>query len=247
MRAPGRIKTGARLTMFSVKQLYDLQLLDWDVQKRERTLVEVRDKIADDSELTGVSRKLTEIEARLEELGAPRRRSEVAIEQHEQRMDALNKRAYSGVITTPREMSAYEEEKAGVEQKRAEEEDTLLDLLVTIEGLQAEREQAREASNRISARREEELPVLRAREVSISSELPGLYDRRQKLVGEFPPQVTAVYENIRKTRDGQAVALVERGMCQACRITLPSTELQQARISQKIVHCDSCGRILVMT
>ena len=233
--------------MFSIKQLYDLQLLDWDVQERERTLAEVRDRLADDSEVTDIARRLTELEARLEELGAPSRRAEAAIEQYEQHMETLNKRAYSGVITNSREMSAYEEEKTGVEQKRADEEDTLLDLLVTIEGLQADQEQAREASNRISARREEELPVLRATEDSISSELPELYERRQMMVGEFPPQATAVYETIRKTRGGQAVALVVRGMCQACRIMLPSTELQQARISQKIVRCDSCGRILVMT
>ena len=233
--------------MFSVKQLYDLQLLDWDVQEREQTLVEVRDRIADDSELTAIAIRIKDIATRLVELEAPRRQAEVAIEQHEQRLESIDKRAFSGVITNPREMSAYEEEKAGVEQKRADEEDTLLDLLVTIEGLQADAAQAQEASDRISARREEELPVLRAREDTISSELPGLYERRQEMVGEFPPQATAVYENIRKIRNGQAVALVERGMCQACRITLPSEELQQARISQKIVHCDSCGRILVMT
>ena len=233
--------------MFSVKQLYDLQLLDWDVQEQERTLVEVRDRIADDSEVTAIARRLTAIEARLDELGGPRRRAESAIEQHKRRVEAIDKRAYSGVITSHRELSAYEDEKAGIEQKRADEEDTLLDLLVTIEGLQADQVQAREASDRISARREEELPVLQAREDSISSELPGLYERRKEMVGEFPPQAMAIYETIRKTRDGHAVALVERGMCQACRIALPSTELQQARISQKIVHCDSCGRILVMT
>ena len=233
--------------MFSVKQLYDLQLLDWDVQERERSLAEVKERIADDSELTAIARRLKAIETQLEELGAPRRQAESAIEQHEQRMEAIDKRAFSGAITSTREMSAYEDEKAGVEQKRADEEDTLLDLLVAIEGLQAEQLQARADSERISARREEELPALHSKEDSISKELPGLYERRKEMVGEFPAQAMAVYETVRKIRDGQAVALVERGMCQACRITLPSTELQQARISQKIVQCDSCGRILVMT
>ncbi len=233
--------------MFAIRQLYDLQLLDWDIQEREQTLARVKQRIADDSELTAVAKKIMELEARLDELGKPRRLAEVAIEQHEHRLETINKRAYSGVITSPREMSAYEQEKASVEQKRGEEEDTLLELLVAIEGLQADRESAQDDSERTSARRHEELPVLRAQEESISAELPDLYERRMVMAGEFPPQTMAVYDNIRKLRDGQAVALVERGMCQACRITLPSTELQQARISQKMVHCDSCGRILVMT
>ena len=230
-----------------MKQLYDLQLLDWDIQERERTLAEVKHRIADDSKLTAITRQIAELGSRLNELGAPRRQAESAIEEHEQRMQAIDKRAFSGAITSSREMSAYEDEKAGVAQKRADEEDTLLDLLVNIEGLQAEEVEARETSERISVHRQEELPGLHAREDSISSELPGLYQQRTEMVSEFPPQAMAVYETIRKLRDGQAVALVERGMCQACRIALPSTELQQARISQKIVQCDSCGRILVMT
>jgi hypothetical protein len=116
-------------------------------------------------------------------------------------VEAIDKRAYSGVITSHRELSAYEDEKAGIEQKRADEEDTLLDLLVTIEGLQADQVQAREASDRISARREEELPVLQAREDSISSELPGLYERRKEMVGEFPVYVSTAEIRIEVTEE----------------------------------------------
>ncbi|MCL0029284.1 C4-type zinc ribbon domain-containing protein, partial [Dehalococcoidia bacterium] len=104
-----------------------------------------------------------------------------------------------------------------------------------------------DSSERIAQLRQNELTVLMASENSINDELPDLYERRKDMVSEVPPQTIAVYDNIRKVRGGHAVALVERGMCQACRISLPSTELQQARISQNIVRCDSCGRILVMT
>lgn len=233
--------------MFSIRQLYDLQLLDWEIQEREEKLDKVKYKIADDSELTVIASRITEFEARLDEFGKPRSQAENNIARLEQRLESINKRAYSGMITSHREMSAYEEEKASVEQNRAEEEDALLELLVTIEGLQAELEVARDSSEHIAKRRQKELTVLMASENSISAELPDLYKRRQHMISEVPPQTIAVYDNIRKVRGGHAVALVERGMCQACRISLPSTELQQARISQNIVRCDSCGRILVMT
>ena len=53
-----------------------------------------------------------------------------------------------------------------------------------------------------------------------------------------------MYESLLKTRDGSAVAKVERGMCQGCRLTLPTLELQRARSSEGIARCGSCGRIL---
>ena len=40
-------------------------------------------------------------------------------------------------------------------------------------------------------------------------------------------------------------ARVEQGICRGCRISLPTTDLQQAR-SGKLVQCSSCGRILFL-
>ena len=67
---------------------------------------------------------------------------------------------------------------------------------------------------------------------------------RDEAAPQFAEHALAVYERLRDDRNGYAVAKVERGMCQGCRITLPSGELQRIRNSQDMVQCSSCQRIL---
>ncbi|MCH7800532.1 MAG: methyltransferase domain-containing protein [Chloroflexi bacterium] len=56
--------------MFIVRQLYDLQLLDWDIQEREKSLNEIRARLADDSKRIAAKQRIDRIAARLTELGA---------------------------------------------------------------------------------------------------------------------------------------------------------------------------------
>jgi predicted nucleic acid-binding Zn-ribbon protein len=42
------------------------------------------------------------------------------------------------------------------------------------------------------------------------------------------------------------VASVERSQCQVCHVTVTSSGMQKLRQSDEIVHCENCGRILVL-
>ena len=94
--------------------------------------------------------------------------------------------------------------------------------------------------------RESEIIELQASEQALSQELPALYEQRNDMAAEYPPVALATYDLVRKRRGGQAVALVERGACQGCRLTLPTNELQKVRTTQDMVQCSSCARILVI-
>ena len=56
-----------------------------------------------------------------------------------------------------------------------------------------------------------------------------------------------LYQLLRERRGGRAVARVERGMCQGCRITLPMSVLQKARAGMALVQCVSCERMLLVS
>ena len=232
--------------MFIVRQLYDLQLLDWDIQEREQSIAEIRARLADDSKRIAAKQRADRIEARLAELGTPRRKSEGAIQQIETRIENINRRIYSGMVTNPRELEAFEEEKATLQRQHSEEEDALLEVLVELEELQVEDIQAKQAHDAINSAREREIIELQSKEQALSQELPELYEQRSEMAAEYPPVALATYDTVKKSRRGHAVALVERGACQGCRLTLPSLELQKVRTSQDIVQCSSCTRILVV-
>ena len=71
-----------------------------------------------------------------------------------------------------------------------------------------------------------------------------LESNRKQLSSLFDAETLATYQELRK-RKGLAVAKVEQGICQGCRITLPNTDLQRAK-GGGVVRCSSCGRIIFL-
>ena len=233
--------------MPSIRDLYDLQLLDWDIQKREEELTDIRAKLADDSRRVTAKRQLDALENKMAELASPRRQTENAIEDIERRIAEIEVRLYDGSVTNPRELEAYQEERTNLSANRGEAEDRLLELMIESDDTQDLLDKARELFERIDGERSRELASLRSRHAEVSSELPDFIERRGELGSEQAPMTLAIYEQVRQLRGGQGAALVDRrGLCQGCRLVIPTTELQRVRAGDQIVQCGSCSRILIL-
>ena len=232
--------------MWAIRQIYDLQLLDWDIQKREEDLAGILETLADDSERVSAGRRLDALQQKLDDLVEPRSRSESAIQQAEQRLSEIERRMYSGFVTNPRELEAFQEEQATLNRNRSAEEDSLLDYMVEMEETQSLRDEARVAFEQIDGERNRLVAELGARRKELESELPELHRERQAVSSEQPQSILAIYETVRRSRGGQGVALMDnRGLCGGCRLTVTSAEMQRVRASREIVQCGSCSRILV--
>ena len=90
------------------------------------------------------------------------------------------------------------------------------------------------------------------RQAELWQQLEDLTDRQEALksdrttmAAEVAPVELTRYEGLRRSKGGQAVAQVVRGLCQACRMSLPSQHLQRVRNGREMVLCNSCGRILL--
>ena len=232
--------------MRSVRELYDFQLLDWEIQELEEELSRIRATLADDSRRQNAHRRLFALQRKLDELRAPRRAAQDEIEQIEQRAARIDERMYSGAVTNPRELEAYQDERAMLARNHGIEEDRLLELMVESEDTQKLRDEAQVVFDRIHEERSEEVTELGSRGRQLTLELPTLQQRRATMSAEFSPQVLAVYETVRRSRGGQGAALVDqRGLCQGCRLIVPNSELQHVRSSEDVVQCGSCARILI--
>ena len=230
--------------MVSIRQLYDLQELDWELSASENSLVEVRAKLADDSALVSAKKSLEQLESQLAERLSMRSQRESAIQQLGEKKKAVEGRLYGGAVTNPRELSAIEEERVFIQAQLGEEEDNLLELMVEIEDLQTTHEQTRERLVHLETERSAEYPELLKAEDRLTTVLEELHQARADMTPQIPPVALSVYETLLKSRGGQAVAKVERSMCQGCRITLPTVEVQRAKTAQEIIQCNSCHRIL---
>ena len=232
--------------MWSIRQIYDLQLLDWDIQKREEELSVIQATLADNSQRLTAKGRLDSLQQKLDGLAGPRRRSESAIQQAEQRLSEIERRMYSGLVTNPRELEAFQEEQATLNRNRSDEEDKLLEYMVEMEETQVLRDEASVAYEQTDGERNKQVAELGARRTELESELPELHGERHTVSSECPRQILAVYESVRRSRGGQGAALMDsRGLCGGCRLTVTSAEMQRVRASREIVRCGSCSRILV--
>ncbi len=232
--------------MSFVKQLYDLQQLDLKLSDAEKSLAEVRLRLEDESELTLARERVDQAGARLKELTAGRRAAEQTIAQLGERLQRVESRLYSGAVTNPKELAAAEEERAFVLRLRQEEEDKLLELMVEADDVQSEERQAQETLARLEAERPAEEAELLRRQESMTGKLATLGQERDQITPQLTREVLSLYDSLRKSKGGRAIVSVERGMCQGCRISLTTWELQRARSAHGITQCGSCRRILYL-
>lgn len=229
-------------------ELYQLQELDWIIAEKRQALDAARTELADDSNLRRARLRLAHLESRYITENALRRDAQLMVEQIEAREQSVLSRLYSGVVTNPRELEAFQEEQAMLLRQKSEAEDVLLEHMVTVEELQESLDSARSTAADIEERRRQRVPALRAQEQSLSGELDALQRQRAALLSQFPPQALSIYETLLASRDGQAVSKVEitrgREICGACRVALPRSDVQRLRTQASLVQCNNCRRIL---
>ena len=227
-----------------MKQFYELQKRDTAISTRERSLTEVRAGLEDDSAVVGARADLEELTKRLADKSDRRRELDVELKTIAEKLSALDERLYSGSVKSTKEFSASQEERQFVQEQQKDGEDELLELMVEIEDGETARGTKTEALEGMKSDRAEEVVKLQEDERELSAQLAELTEGRTELAAQAQPAILALYEALRKSRDGVAVGKVERGMCQGCRVALTTSELQRVRTSEAVVQCSSCGRIL---
>ena len=230
--------------MVSIKRLYELQELDWNISDVEEALADVRARLADDSAVASARNLLRDTESQLAGPVSARRQAAVELEQVEEKLKRVESRLYGGSVTNLRELEAYEEERTLLQRHRSDDEDRLLELMVEIEEIQSARAAAKKDLDRLETERSVEVSDLVEEEARLNEAVDRLQRNRTTTTSEIRPSALSTYESVRQSRGGQAVATVERGMCKGCRLALPTMELQRAKTSVEIVQCSSCRRIL---
>ena len=229
----------------STKRLYDLQELDWELSANETSLAEVRARLEDDSELVAARTRLEQLESELDKRAPTRRDLDLSLGALDEKLQTTEQRLYGGAVTNPRELSAFEEERTHLRTQRGEVEDKMLEVMVEIEDLQASRNDTEERLSRLEAERKTEYADLLVRQDALVARLDELRLARDEITPDISATALSVYESLLKTRNGHAVAKIERGLCQGCRLALPTMARQRARSAvEEIVRCSSCQRIL---
>ena len=184
---------------------------------------------------------------RLHQLTLQQRSEEVDAESVRAQVHDVEAKLYGGIIKNLREVEASQKEAGFLREHLKVLDDRVLETMMAA-GEGQERLQSLEDSLRQA---EEAWPT---RQTQLADErernektLTALEGRRQELVARVGQVELKLYENLRQSKSGQAIAKVERGLCRGCRMALPTHQLQRARAGRETVLCNSCGRILYVS
>ena len=230
--------------MTTVRQLYDLQELDWEIDRFRANLASVEERIQDDSALSQARSEAEERDANLLQLRTQHGVREMELRGLEERAKALAEKLYGGMVKGLRELESLESELRYAKEQVGGVEEEVLSLMIHLDEQEELAAKSKLGLSLMEKEREKSLADLGQEKRALLGQLAGLTSRRGELVGRTNPGHLARYERLRQTRQGSAMAKVERGMCQGCRLALTTQELQKVRTAQEPVHCSSCGRIL---
>lgn len=232
--------------MTTVRQLYSLQELDQALDRVEGQTAEVEQALASRLVVEQFETSLTEERERLQDTQRLQRAQQMDADTSRERSAQLDTRLYGGDVTNPRELPALEDEATRARDQLKQQEATLqelaqkaTDLKTRCDSLAQDLADAKSAWESRQAQLGDQLKVL-------VSEREGIVANRSRLAAGLSPAELSSYETLRVRKGGQAVARVERGLCQACRMSLPTQHLQRIRSGRQTVFCSSCGRMLFL-
>jgi predicted nucleic acid-binding Zn-ribbon protein len=204
----------------------------------------VRDQLGRDDELVAARSQVETARERLADLERQQKTAEWAADDIGAKVAKEEKKLYEGSVKNPRELMGLQQEVDLVKQKRAAQEEQLLAIMLDVDAAQLEFDRSSSELKDLQGRWEAEQKELSAEQSKLEASLAALQEKRNRALEHIDHAGIRLYEGLRQAKQGRAVAKVEQGRCQGCRISLPVSDQQGVRLGHEVVTCSNCGRIL---
>ena len=233
--------------MNKAKQLYELQEVDLEIQHKAEVLTQVKGQLGRDDDLVAARSVLDTAKKQLADLEHQQKTEDWELDDLGSKISAVEKKLYVGSLKNPRELTGFQQELEMLKAQRGEREDKLLAIMMDVET--AQQDVSRKTSDLAAIEKDwnENQQKLSNQQTELEAELAKLEQKRELIAGQTDSASLRLYEEMRRAKQGQAVAKVMQGRCQGCRISLPMSDQQRASMGHELVQCSNCGRILYLS
>jgi predicted nucleic acid-binding Zn-ribbon protein len=231
--------------MTSASDLYALQDIDLQRDARRAIVADVEARLGEPEELAEARETAEDSVAALDRLRRRQREFEAQLQDLDAKIKPMETRLYDGSVRNPKELTDLQKEMDSFKERRAKLDEQGLVLIESVEASTKSLETARSEVERLEAQSREDQASLNATKAKAESELSKLDGQRTQRTKGMDAGALGLYEQLRGSKQGRAVARVERGICQGCHVTLPTHLTQRLRVGREMVQCPRCERILV--
>ena len=229
--------------------LIELQLIDSQVTQAKTKLAglpELEQIAAIHTRLENTAVELTVVETELADVAIDLRRSELDVEQVDDRIQKDENRLASGTAT-PKELEQLQHEVVTLTKRKADLEDGELEILMKYDGVKSRVDEL--LNDQVGLKKLElELDIrLENARTEIDKTLTELAAARSVLVPKIDPALVELYNKIRSSAHGVGAALLVGNKCDGCHLAINAIEIDRIKglAGDEVIRCEECRRILV--
>ena len=163
------------------------------------------------------------------------------------KIEQVESSLYAGRVGNPKELQDLQKDAEFLKRHLAALEDQQLEAMLALEEAESRDGRAQTSLDQALVSAAQHTTALEAERTSLQGEIVRLETERQAITQGLDPQSLAHYDTLKAQKRGVAVAALADGACSVCGAPLPPSQQQAAHISEQMVHCPSCGRLLYAT
>ena len=232
--------------MSKAKQLHELQEIDLDIERKTKTLAQIRSHLGKDDDLVAARAALDTALKHQIDLEHQQRTAEWGVDELGTKVAAEEKKLYDGSVKNPRELMSLQHEIELIKGHHGEREEQLLAEMLKVDTAQQDITSKQSELKAMERDWQEEQKRLSMEQTELESNLATLAQKQESLRSLMDSASLKAYDELCYVKQGLAVAKLVQGRCQGCRISLPMSDQQKARMGHKLATCSNCGRILYM-
>ena len=229
--------------------LIELQLIDSQITQAQVKLAglpEIEQIAAIHTRLENTAVELTVVETELADVAIELRRSEMDVEQVDDRMKKDEDRLNSGT-GTPKDLEQLQHELVTLAKRKSDLEDSELEILMKHDGVKARVDEL--LNDQVGLKKLElELNIrFENAKAEIDMNLAQLSASRAALAPRIDSALVTLYDKVRNSAFGVGAALLIGNKCDGCHLSINAIEIERIKglEADEVIRCEECRRILV--
>jgi predicted nucleic acid-binding Zn-ribbon protein len=225
-------------------KLYRLQQIDSQIDQIHNRLKAIESALSSDKTVRLAQKRVEQSQEAFKKEQKNLRNAEQDVQAQRVKIEQSESTLYGGKVRNPKELQDLQNEVASLKRYLSVLEDRQLEAMIAVEmadeKLQTDSRQLEKALAASAAQHKD----LSAEKEDLLTDLSRLEGQRSATTSSIPEEDMQIYNQLRRTRSGIAVARIVDKCCSACGTTLNAALLHAARSPNQISRCDGCSRIL---
>lgn len=224
--------------------LFRLQKLDTEIDRTRARLDQIEKALSDDKRLKTAKQKHEKAEQEARNIRIKLNQIEDKVEAQRIKRKTTQDALFGGKVKNPKELQDLQMESEALKRYIAQLEDEQLEAMIEFETAENNLKTAQQNLEQIKGLLIQENASLMGEQKMLIEAVNRLLREKDAVQKSIPPKNQALYQQLRDSRRGSAVATVSEGGCGICGQPLTPADLQTIRSSAGLVFCPTCGRIL---